>query len=820
MANWSIIVPKAKTNYVTNPSVEFATTGWSTTGTNTIGLDATEQKRGAYSLKCTYNNSTTLASYAFTAPAGGTYAVSADVFMPSNWDGGAISLSLSGYTSGAVVTASTTYAASDAGDGWKRLVIVYTIDAGDLSGTIVVSAGSAPTAGRFIYVDGLQAEDDAETTYIDGDLPLCSWLSAAHGSYSVRPLYDTTGGAVTSFDADLSFAIAKHAGAGMPATRIVLQERMTGGAVVQRIKYLPRQLLLTGDFDDPTSLTAFHSARQALILAVAPHNGRVDTPAPRILRYTGAAEAKEIAAYYEAGLELNRQDGFNELYASLRFLAVDPFFREIGESGAVWSSAYAATTFRCFGGKVGGAWSNLGPPDAAGTYANGRAVLAHPKTGLVYLVGDFLNFDNIAAADYAVVYDPTDGSYAAVGGAFNGEVYGMALCSDGDVLFFGAFTTHNGNTANCICRWDGASMSYFAPTGSTSLTGIYGAVEDAIGDIVVVGVFEDLAGVSGADNIAKYDISGTSWVAVGGASALNSDAYAVVIDAAGDIVVGGNFTNAGAVAEADYIAKYDGSTWSAFSTGMNDYVYTLLLTRAGELYAGGLFSTAGGNTVNKIARWNGTTWLDLDAGVPGSFPCARLVELRDGSILAMGNFYTTSSGLQNVGGVIRWNGSQWTHLDFAVDTTTYPEDFDELPNGDLYAALAAGSAYIPGYLSIDYAGTADARPRFFVKRTGGTSANLRYLANETTGAVIFLDYDMADGEEITIDFDEERLIMRSSVHGEKWSAFANSDVTTFALVPGNESPKANSFALLIMPGSIAPTLDARLTWHDTFLSVD
>ena len=55
---------------------------------------------------------------------------------------------------------------------------------------------------------------------------------------------------------------------------------------------------------------------------------------------------------------------------------------------------------------------------------------------------------------------------------------------------------------------------------------------------------------------------------------------------------------------ANYIAKWNGSAWSALGSGMNGAVYALAVDGAGNLYAGGEFTTAGG--VTPTASPNGT----------------------------------------------------------------------------------------------------------------------------------------------------------------------------------------------------------------------
>src|SRR5947209_1828210 len=74
---------------------------------------------------------------------------------------------------------------------------------------------------------------------------------------------------------------------------------------------------------------------------------------------------------------------------------------------------------------------------------------------------------------------------------------------------------------------------------------------------------------------------------------------------------------AGGIA-ANYIAKWNGSSWSALGSGMGGqscpYVGALAVSGT-DLYAGGNFETAGGTAANSIAKWNGSSWSALGSGV-------------------------------------------------------------------------------------------------------------------------------------------------------------------------------------------------------------
>ena len=56
------------------------------------------------------------------------------------------------------------------------------------------------------------------------------------------------------------------------------------------------------------------------------------------------------------------------------------------------------------------------------------------------------------------------------------------------------------------------------------------------------------------------------------------------------LIVGGDFTSAGGIAALN-IAKWNGSSWSALGAGLDNYVYTLI-EFSDNLYAGGRFTSS------------------------------------------------------------------------------------------------------------------------------------------------------------------------------------------------------------------------------------
>src|SRR5439155_17631468 len=133
-----------------------------------------------------------------------------------------------------------------------------------------------------------------------------------------------------------------------------------------------------------------------------------------------------------------------------------------------------------------------------------------------------------------------------------------------------------------------------------------------------------------------------------------------------DLYAGGNFTMAGS-SRVNYLAKWDGSSWSALGSGVGGSVIphvNALAVSGGDLYAGGLFTWAtnsGGAsvTVSNIAKWSGGAWTNLGSGFT--------VNLGAYALAVSGNELYAGGSFQYAGGnaasaVAKWDGTNWTAL--------------------------------------------------------------------------------------------------------------------------------------------------------------
>src|SRR5205085_10158195 len=77
----------------------------------------------------------------------------------------------------------------------------------------------------------------------------------------------------------------------------------------------------------------------------------------------------------------------------------------------------------------------------------------------------------------------------------------------------------------------------------------------------------------------------------------------LAVSSTGDVYAVGDFTTAGA-GSANYIAKWNGSSWSNLGSGMDTYVNAVAVSGNGDVYAGGIFPVAGGRESNYFGLWH------------------------------------------------------------------------------------------------------------------------------------------------------------------------------------------------------------------------
>lgn len=226
--------------------------------------------------------------------------------------------------------------------------------------------------------------------------------------------------------------------------------------------------------------------------------------------------------------------------------------------------------------------------------------------------------------------------WSNVGTVANGSaIYALAVIGT-DLYVGGLFTTINNvpNTAR-LAKWDGTAWS--AVGNDVISANAVNALAVIGNDLYVGGDFNRIGSMT-MNRIGRWNTVSKTWSALAkGAETgvLGGGVYALAVMGT-DLYVGGTFTSVVNDKNIQYIAKWNGSTWSALGTVSGDGIGTIVgtLTPVGnDLYVGGRFTTLGNVKANSIIKWSNGRWENFaDKGV----------QMR----------YTNGSGAPNVSAIV------------------------------------------------------------------------------------------------------------------------------------------------------------------------
>ncbi len=240
-------------------------------------------------------------------------------------------------------------------------------------------------------------------------------------------------------------------------------------------------------------------------------------------------------------------------------------------------------------------------------------------------------------------------------------------------------------TGQSVNSWD----DRFGHGKPAAINGWGSIVEhDDRGKIYLGGAFTKAGSVTNANYIGCWD--GESWNTVG--DGLNGPVTSISI-IEGEVYVGGQFTIAGAIPTSQNLVKWNGSSWASIGDGLPGLV-TDVEKFNGELYVSGWFSNAGNNGASFVARWDGKNWYPLAQGVDGWVSSMAVYK---GKLIVAGLF-TNASGVAGTKYVAAWDGSKWTSLgaganDLMLTVTT---DGDNLYAGGAFTSVSnvSGTSFI------------------------------------------------------------------------------------------------------------------------------
>jgi hypothetical protein len=282
------------------------------------------------------------------------------------------------------------------------------------------------------------------------------------------------------------------------------------------------------------------------------------------------------------------------------------------------------------------------------------------------------------------------------GVGISGNVYALEVLPGGNLVAGGNFAVAGSVGTSYVATWDGTSWSRMASPGFGNPVLALAVLGN--GDLIAGGSLLIInTGTGAGDFIARWN--GASWSPLG--QGVNNIVRALSLGPDGQLLVGGMFDSAGGQ-DAFSIASWSSVNWSTLGTGTehnggdSGYVFAIATMHNGDIVAGGAFAVAGGIQTGPIARWDGASWSALDTGVigiTGPGTVYALAVLPNGDLVAGGSFAT--AGTVPASNIARWDGANWSALGAGVSGgsgTTSVNALAVMPDGDLIVGGSFTSA--------------------------------------------------------------------------------------------------------------------------------
>lgn len=386
-----------------------------------------------------------------------------------------------------------------------------------------------------------------------------------------------------------------------------------------------------------------------------------------------------------------------------------------------------------------------------GTFVGGTGVSGTVDASAWSLVSDLTAGEAPRFAPQGNVTTLAASTWSALGsngpgtGALTSQVSALAVRGS-DLFVGGSFSDAAGiPEADYVARWDGSNWFALGSNGvgAGAITSSVFALAVSRGDLYVGGQFVNAKGIAEADRVARWD--GSDWFALGstspGVGAITSPVYALAVSGS-DLFVGGGFNNAQGINEADNVARWDGSNWFALgstSAGVgpfNNFVRVLAVSGS-DLLAGGDFTDAAGiPEADRVARWNGSKWFALG---PNEAIGASVMDIAvSGSNVFVGGIFTDAAGIPEADYIARWNGSNWFALGSngaGVGALAYHVYDLAVSGGDLF--VAGDFLDADGIAEADRVARWDGTNWFALSSTSGPALDSSVLALAVSATTLF-----------------------------------------------------------------------------------
>lgn len=307
----------------------------------------------------------------------------------------------------------------------------------------------------------------------------------------------------------------------------------------------------------------------------------------------------------------------------------------------------------------------------------------------------------------------------------------------------GTFTLADSLSSRSIAQWDGEQWRPIGVVPSGPIINSVNALATMPnGELVVAGTIN--FGSTPVQKIVRWN--GSQWlplgIGVGGAG--NPEVRSVLVTSAGDLIAGGTFSYAGS-SPALNVARWNGTAWSPLGAGLDGVVHVFAEMPNGDLLAGGSFRTVANAPMSTLARWDGNAWTAMPDAPSGSGAQIRSMEWIDDHRLVVGGEFT-EAGSTAARNIAMWDGTDWSALDEGVDggAGTSVRVLKKLMDGTL---LVAGTFEVAGSITVKNTAAWDgARWRPFRSVTSTAIGVVNTVAVDDAG-VIFVggEFEQVDG---------------------------------------------------------------------------
>ncbi len=320
-----------------------------------------------------------------------------------------------------------------------------------------------------------------------------------------------------------------------------------------------------------------------------------------------------------------------------------------------------------------GGWDNLGngATPTSSAFIDVVYALNSDAPGVLYAGGRFIDAGGDPSADFLAQWK--NGRWTrAVSVPLTASVNAIAYRA-GKLYVGGVFVNAGGNpNADFLAVWDGAKWGTVCNATGPPIGGNVLALQIVGSTIYVGGTFQDGAGIASADYLLACDLNtGAPRSTVAKDGEFSGPVYALTADSKGNLYAGGRFGNLAGVPATDNVAYFNASGWHAMGAGPGqgggavDSFVRGLTANGTNVYVGtDSVNVAGIPQADHVAKWNGSAWSALGsnaAGGDGWFPASTFIN----TLTTSGSRVFAAGSFQNANGdkladmVAEFDGKAW-----------------------------------------------------------------------------------------------------------------------------------------------------------------